>query len=140
MPAIGNITFDCANPRLLSDFWSDVMGYEHSDYPPEMRAALVAAGLTEDDLAARGVAWGGPGTQRFYFQRVPEGKVVKNRVHVDLNSAGEGRATPEQIDAEVERIVGLGATVLHKADNTFGPYPEYHYVMADPEGNEFCVQ
>ena len=42
---IGNIVFDCANPRLLSDFWSDVLGYPHADFPPEMRAELLAAGL-----------------------------------------------------------------------------------------------
>ena len=42
--------------------------------------------------------------------------------------------------AEVERLVGLGATVIRKHDSTWGPWPEYHYVMADPEGNEFCVQ
>ena len=71
---------------------------------------------------------------------MPEGKVVKNRVHVDLNAAAHGRATRDQVDAEVERIVALGATVLAKHDSHWGPYPEYHYVLADPEGNEFCVQ
>jgi catechol 2,3-dioxygenase-like lactoylglutathione lyase family enzyme len=140
MPAVGNITFDCSNPHLISDFWSDVMGYERSDYPPELRAELLAAALTEDDLAMRGLAWGGPGTQRFFFNRVPEGKVVKNRVHVDLNAVENGRAAPEQVDAEVERIVALGARVLNKRDDRWGPYSEYHYVLADPEGNEFCVQ
>jgi catechol 2,3-dioxygenase-like lactoylglutathione lyase family enzyme len=140
MPRIGNITFDCADPTRLSDFWSDVMHYERSELPEEMRTALLAAGVPEASLGDRGVAWGGPGTQRFFFQRVPEPKVVKNRVHLDL-SLGEGRpSTREEVDAEVERVVALGATVLGRYDSSWGPYPEYHYTLADPEGNEFCIQ
>jgi catechol 2,3-dioxygenase-like lactoylglutathione lyase family enzyme len=138
---VGNIVFDCADPRELSNFWSDVLGYPRSEYPEEMRAALLASGLSEDDLALRSVAMDPTGeSPRLFFQRVPEGKVVKNRVHLDINSTPGRRATPEEVDAEVERVVGLGATVLHRSDGAWGPYPEYHYVMADPEGNEFCIQ
>ncbi|MPZ28582.1 MAG: hypothetical protein GEV12_19820 [Micromonosporaceae bacterium] len=69
-----------------------------------------------------------------------ERKQAKNRMHLDIN-VGDGRpAEHPAIDAEVERLVGLGATVTRKHDGSFGPWPEYHYVMADPEGNEFCVQ
>lgn len=140
MPAIGNITFDCADPQRQSDFWSDVMGYERSVLPQEMRDALLAAGETEESLSDRSVAWGGPGTQRFYFQRVPEPKTVKNRVHLDLRVGDGAPATHEAVDAEVERIVALGATVLYKRESSWGPYPEYHWTLQDPEGNEFCVQ
>jgi catechol 2,3-dioxygenase-like lactoylglutathione lyase family enzyme len=138
---IGNIVFDCENPRELSHFWSDVLGYPRADYPEDMRAALLSAGLSEDDLAARSVAIDPTGeSPRLFFQRVPEGKVVKNRVHLDVNATPGRRASPAEVDAEVERVVALGATVLHLADALWGPYPEYHYVLADPEGNEFCVQ
>ena len=53
---LGNITFDCADPRTLSYFWADVFGYPHQDWPPEMKAELLSKGLTEDDLDSRGVA------------------------------------------------------------------------------------
>ena len=74
------------------------------------------------------------------FQRVPEGKTVKNRVHLDI-SATPGRApSREEVDAERDRIVALGASVLRVVDEMWGPFPEYHSIMADPEGNEFCIQ
>jgi len=137
---IGNITFDCANPRELSQFWAAVLGYPWQDWPPEMKAQLLAGGLTEADLEEKSVAMDPTGVgQRLYFQRVPEGKVVKNRVHLDINPSPEGKATSEQIDAEKDRIVALGATVHHLQDEQWGPLREYHYVMQDPEGNEFCI-
>ena len=138
---ISNIVFDCENPRELSHFWADVLGYPRADYPEEMRAALLSAGLSEDDLAARSVAIDPTGeSPRLFFQRVPEGKVAKNRVHIDVNATPGRRAAPAEVDAEVERVVALGGTVLHRVDSLWGPYPEYHYVLADPEGNEFCIQ
>jgi catechol 2,3-dioxygenase-like lactoylglutathione lyase family enzyme len=138
---IHNITFDCADPDALSAFWAQALGYAKRALPPDMRAELLAAGLTEEDLRARGLAedpqGGGP---RLLFQRVPEPKTAKNRMHMDILAVPGRRATTEEVDAEVERLQGLGATVLRKSDGSWGPYPEYHYVMADPEGNEFCVQ
>lgn len=142
MPSkVGNIVFDCANPRALSHFWSDVLGYPRAEWPPEMRAELLAGGLTDEDLDNRGIAEDPDGVgPRFFFQKVPEPKVVKNRVHVDINATAGRRATPEEVDAEKDRIVALGATVIRKYDEPWGPVLEYHYVMADPEGNEFCIQ
>jgi hypothetical protein len=70
----------------------------------------------------------------------PEGKQAKNRMHLDINAGEGGPPEHQQVDAEVERLVGLGATVIHKHDAARGPWPEYHYVMADPEGNEFCIR
>ena len=117
------------------------MGYPRAEYPDEMREALLSAGMTEEELAARSIAEDPAGeSPRLFFQRVPESKAVKNRVHVDVNAAPGRRATPEEVDAEMERVVALGAIVLHRRDAMWGPYPEYHYVMADPEGNEFCIQ
>jgi hypothetical protein len=76
---------------------------------------------------------------RLYFQRVPEAKTVKNRVHLDLNVSG-GHGTPlaerrRRCDAEVERLLGVGATRLGTVEEAGG----FAVNMADPEGNEFDV-
>ena len=77
---------------------------------------------------------------RIFFQRVPEPKERKNRVHLDVN-AGGGRGTPEDerraaVDGAVERAIGLGATKVRYVEER----GERHYVMQDTEGNEFCLQ
>jgi len=77
---------------------------------------------------------------RIYLQRVPEAKTVKNRVHLDLNISGGPSGGPveerrRRVDAEVERLLGLGATRQRAAEELGG----YWVVMQDPEGNEFCV-
>jgi predicted enzyme related to lactoylglutathione lyase len=103
-----NITFDCDDPERLSDFWSAVTGYERTELIPGELARLRAPD-------PRGV-------RHLLFFKVPEPKVSKSRVHVDL-------ATRDR-DAEVERLRTLGATVLQEKPIV---------VMADPEGNEFCI-
>jgi catechol 2,3-dioxygenase-like lactoylglutathione lyase family enzyme len=136
-----NITFDCADPRSLSHFWSDVLGYPRGEYPEELRNSLLESGLSDAELLDRSVAEDPEGLgPRLYFHRVPEPKRAKNRIHLDLFAVAGQAATPEEVDAEVERIVALGASVIRKHDAMWGPFREYHYVMADPEGNEFCVQ
>jgi catechol 2,3-dioxygenase-like lactoylglutathione lyase family enzyme len=138
---LGNITFDCADPRTLSYFWADVFGYPHKDWPPEMRAELLSKGLTEDDLDSRGVAEDPAGEgPRLFFQRVPEGKTAKNRMHIDVRANPERRATAEQLVAEKDRVVALGATVVVEFNTDWGPFEDHHFVMQDPEGNEFCIQ
>jgi hypothetical protein len=76
---------------------------------------------------------------RLFFQQVPEGKVVKNRVHLDIN-ASEGTTDPNErrrvITSEVQRLTDAGASVLHEMEER----GEFWVVMQDPEGNEFCVQ
>ncbi|WP_326837303.1 VOC family protein [Amycolatopsis rhabdoformis] len=135
------ITFDCAEPERVARFWCEVLGYvvppapegfaSWADYdrslPPEQRGASFACG------DPNGV---GP---RLYFQRVPEGKVVKNRVHLDVR-AGTGLVGAERaatLEAEGARLVALGATRLHllEADEE----NESCLVMQDVEGNEFCL-
>ncbi len=76
---------------------------------------------------------------RFFFQRVPEGKTAKNRMHIDVRATPGRRPTPEELVAEKDRVVALGATVLVDYDDNWGPVPERHFVMQDPEGNEFCI-
>ncbi|MGH3665486.1 MAG: VOC family protein [Egibacteraceae bacterium] len=138
---VGNITFDCADPERLCAFWAGALGYEKGELPPDLRAELLAAGLSEEELGDRGVADDPEGHgPRLFFQRVPELKQAKNRMHLDINATPGRRAERHEVDAEVERLTALGAAVLHRHHSAWGPYPEYHYVMADPEGNEFCVQ
>jgi len=121
---LGNITFDCADPKALSDFWAAVFGYPHAEWPPELKAELLASGLTEENLASRGVAEDPTGEgPRFFFQRVP-GK----------------HPTASELETEKDRIVALGATVVVDYDQPWGSVTDHHIVMQDPEGNEFCVQ
>lgn len=135
------ITFDCASPRAVGRFWCAVLGYEAA-LPPEGsgdRAGSDASGSTEGPdawFAARDPSGVGP---RLYFQRVPEGKVVKNRVHLDVRVAAghTGDARVAMLEAEAARLVGLGATRLRllEADDE----NEACLVMRDVEGNEFCL-
>ena len=137
------VTFDAANPPALAAFWGELIGYVEQD-PPEgfdsWEAWAVANDLPReswDDYTAR-VDPDGVGP-RLYFQRVPEPKTAKNRVHLDL-AVGGGRGTPPEesrrlVAAAVERAVAAGATKLREVDER----DEHWVVMADPEGNEFCL-
>ncbi len=109
---IFNVTFDCNDPRRLSAFWTQVTGYE--------------AVMERDDFVGL-QAPDKRGLRRMLFFKVPEPKVAKSRMHVDL-------ATKDP-EAEVKRLVGLGATMVeHRKGNGTA-----WTVMLDPEGNEFCV-
>lgn len=139
------VTFDAHDPDLLSRFWADALHYRVPD-PPEGHASWEdwarAEGIPEerwnDASAAEDPDGGGP---RLFFQKVPEGKTAKNRMHLDLNaSPGPGTAFEEKkrlVDAEVERLKALGATDDRGAIEERG---SYWVRMRDPEGNEFCVQ
>ncbi|HJT37329.1 MAG TPA: VOC family protein, partial [Actinomycetota bacterium] len=102
---------------------------------------LRAMGIPEDDWNSAGAAVDPDGKgPRLYFQRVPEAKVAKNRVHLDVNVGG-GRETPleerrARVDAEAQRAVSLGARELYRIDER----GEFHITLQDPEGNEFCLQ
>ena len=104
------VVIDCADPVALAEFWASFTGYEvaHQD------DAWVS--LRSPD-----------GGDRISFQKVPEPKTVKNRVHIDWRS--------DDRVAEVARLRGLGATEI--ATRSLGDFT--WTVMADPEGNEFCV-
>jgi hypothetical protein len=137
------VTFDAADPPALAAFWGELIGYVEQD-PPEgfdsWEAWAVANDLPRerwDDYAAR-VDPDGVGP-RLYFQRVPEPKTAKNRVHLDLSVSG-GRGTPMEeirtnVAAAVERAVAAGATKVREVDEN----GEHWVVMQDPEGNEFCL-
>lgn len=138
------IVIDCADPARLAGFWATALGYV-VQAPPEgfdsWESFLIEMGVpeTEWNSASAVVDPTGEGP-RIFFQRVPEPKSVKNRVHLDLNAGGE-HGTPLQerkpnVDAEVARLVGAGATVVGPMERL----GEYWVVLRDPEGNEFCVQ
>jgi glyoxalase superfamily protein len=135
------VTFDCAEPERVARFWCDVLGYVVPPAPEgfaswdEFDQALPAEqrGSAFACIDPSGV---GP---RLFFQRVPEGKVVKNRVHLDVR-VGVGLVGEERVAAlegECARLVALGAhrVRLLPADEV----NESCLVMQDVEGNEFCL-
>jgi Glyoxalase-like domain len=137
------IVFDCADPDALAHFWADALHYQVQPPPPGFDTwedFLRAHNVPEDRWDSASAIVDPDGVlPRIYFQKVPEPKQVKNRIHLDLNQ-GTRETPPEErrarVDMEVERLKGLGARELYRKSE-FG---EYHVTMADPEGNEFCVQ
>ena len=107
---IYTVTIDCADPRRLSEFWSAALDYRIA-YQDDDEVAIESRSGSDSALL---------------LLRVPDAKVTKNRIHLDLN--------PDDQEAEVERLIGLGAS---KVD--IGQGETTWVVMADPEGNEFCV-
>jgi len=143
MPETLQVVIDCSDPDRIADFWAEALGYIKQP-PPEgfdtWEDALRHFGVPEERWGSASAVVDPEGKKpRIYFQKVPEPKTVKNRVHIDVNMAT--RATPLEerrrlVDEHVEKLTGLGATKLRASDQD----GEYHVVMQDPEGNEFCVQ
>jgi hypothetical protein len=143
MAAGVQVVIDCADPARLSEFWAAVLGYKLQDPPTgfdSWQALLEARGVprSEWNSASAVVDPEGRGP-RFYFQRVPESKSVKNRVHVDVDVTG-GPSTPlderrARAQAESTRVQTLGARELWVNDDWRG----FSIVLQDPEGNEFCL-
>jgi hypothetical protein len=107
---IKSVSFDAVDALALARFWAAALGSDVDEDSTAGKAFVEAAG------------WGGP---NIWFTQVPEPKTAKNRLHFDLRAPGP-------MDDEVARLEGLGAVVLHR-------FP-HNVVMADPEGNEFCVE
>ncbi len=136
------VVFDCADPDKLASFWAGALHYKKQDPPavswPDF---LKAQGIPESEWNSASAVVDPDGNgPRIYFQRVPEDKVVKNRVHLDLNVGGPRSAPADErrrrVDAEVDRLVKLGA----RQSRTIEERGEYFINMFDPEGNEFDVQ
>ena len=135
------VAIDCADPARLADFWAAALpGYSVQPPPPGFEswpAFLTAQGVAEERFNdASAVVGDGP---RIFFQRVPEPKTVKNRVHLDL-LAGGGPSVPleeqrARVRAEVERLQGLGAALVEEHEDLGVAWA----VLTDPEGNEFCA-
>ena len=138
------VTFDCADPNALAGFWNEALGYRYDAPPPGFATweeALDHFGVPEEDRnnASASVDPDERGP-RLFFQRVPEGKTAKNRLHIDIRVAGEGpwdMAERERLIRDLwPRLEAAGATYVREEhyDGALG-----QVVMLDPEGNEFCV-
>ncbi len=138
------VVMDCHDPSRLTAFWATTLGYKLQDPPSgfdSWPAFLAAQGVPADEWNSASAIVDPEGQgPRIYFQRVPEPKTVKNRLHLDVNASGSSDLSPDErrarIDTAVERLVKEGATRLR----TLEQRDEYWVVLADPEGNEFCVQ
>jgi glyoxalase superfamily protein len=143
MAAGVQVVIDCADPDRLAHFWAAALGYKLQDPPPgfdSWQAALQANGVPESEWNSASAVVDPEGKgPRFYFQRVPEPKTTKNRLHVDLSVAGGPSVPLEERKArahtEAARLQTLGATHLWINDDWRG----FSIVMQDPEGNEFCL-
>jgi len=139
------LVIDCADPEPLARFWAAALGYEF-EAPPAGFATwndfYRKLGVPEEELADVVDRISDPEGQgpSIWFHVVPDTKVVKNRLHLDIHASGEwtdpiGTRT-KRVDAEAARLAGLGATIT-------GPFEEGldHYAvgMKDPEGNEFDI-
>ncbi|MET8329281.1 VOC family protein [Streptomyces sp. NPDC005181] len=143
------LVIDATDPHAQADFWARTLGYLVEDNSALIERLLALGAVPEAaaveshgrrawrDLAAvrhpddpyeeeSGTGLG----RRLLFQRVPEPKAGKNRLHLDVHTG------PERREAEAFRLEGLGATRLRKVAEPGGTW----WVLADPEGNEFCVQ
>ncbi len=138
------VTFDCGDPSGLAAFWAEVLRYE-VQAPPDGFAswdeALEAFGVPKSEWNSRSAIVDPEETRpRIFFQRVPEGKVAKNRVHLDVRSAPglEGDDRMAALEAAAARLLALGASKVRRIDPA-PPMENGFIVMTDPEGNEFCL-
>jgi hypothetical protein len=138
------VTFDCVDPAALASFWAAALGYQEQPPPPgfdSWDAFLDSVGVPEGQRNDRSAAVPVDGTgPRLFFQRVPEPKTAKNRVHLDVRAAPglDDQERMAALETEADRLVGLGATRVRR----FEPGAEMSngfIVMTDPEGNEFCL-
>lgn len=148
MAATFHVAFDCADPGLLARFWADALGYQLEDPPAGFdgwnsywRSVGVPVEELDSEDGADSIVDPAGACPRIWFQPVPEGKTVKNRVHFDIQVSG-GRTADlairkERVDAEVERLVIVGATKLRVLEQP--GLDHYAVAMSDPEGNEFDV-
>jgi predicted enzyme related to lactoylglutathione lyase len=112
-----SVIVDCRDPRRQAEWWAQVLAYRVNQRNPDE--------FQVSDPADAGGS--------LYFMKVPEPKVGKNRLHLDL-------VTPGSMEAEVARLVEAGAQVVEvRQDPASFDNPDTWAVMRDPEGNEFCV-
>ncbi|CAN5422857.1 VOC family protein [soil metagenome] len=137
------VTFDCADPAGQAAFWAEALGYV-LDEPPAGFAtweeALDAWHVPADQRNSASAVHDPDGTgPRLFFQQVPEGKVAKDRQHLDVRAAtglsGEDRMAA--LETECDRLVALGASRQQRFEP--GGMSSGHIVMLDPEGHEFCL-
>ncbi len=138
------MTFDCADPGTLAQFWCAALGYQLDAPPPGFEtwdAFLDTVGVPQERRNDRSACSDPTGSgPRLFFQKVPEHKSAKNRVHLDVRAAPglEGDERMSALESECERLVILGAHRVRRDE----PEPLISaglVVMTDPEGNEFCL-
>ena len=116
-PTVSRLQIDCREPVRLSQFWCELLGYEERGRIGDPPQYLAIAGHQPNSL-------------RLCFQRVPEAKVGKNRLHLDL--------AVEDLDAATAEVINLGGTRPRRSDlHEFGMRWR---ILCDPEGNEFCIE
>lgn len=125
MASIQDVVFDCAHPAAVARFWAATLdGYAVAPYDEAELDRLRGMGIDDPEDDPTVLVEAGTGViPRLWFQRVPEPRTVKNRVHLDLSAP--------DTEAELDRLVRLGATVVIRYDRLTQ--------LADPEGNEFCL-
>lgn len=143
------IAWDCVSPSRMTQFWSQALGYRVEDPPNGFETwndYWASIGVPSDELDPDGDGSdslvdpdkNGP---RIWFQVVPEGKSVKNRLHLDIRASG-GRSVElpvrkERVHARAEELIALGARRLRVLEQE--GLDHYAEVMADPEDNKFCI-
>jgi catechol 2,3-dioxygenase-like lactoylglutathione lyase family enzyme len=146
------ITFNARDPRALSVFWRDALGYVHPGPPgvdlPDGADPLAAwdeflagIGVPEEQRTASSAVEDPDGRgPRLFFQRVPQERSGGNRVHLDVRAAPglQGEERMAALEAECARLVALGATRVRRHEPA-PPLAGGHIVLTDPEGNVFCL-
>jgi hypothetical protein len=140
------LTIDANDPAALARFWGQALGYQpgpptepettwHAHYRSRLADKAAFDDRIFDPAGLRPPIW---------FQQVPETKSGKNRLHLDLYPTGRDNALPMDrriavVEAKVDEMVGLGASVERRTRYDDPDDPVYYVVMHDPEGNEFCI-
>ncbi len=133
MARLNNITFACEEPVRLAEFWREALRYEHLDVPAEIQAEVDAA-IDRGELDATGWAMlvnpegSGP---RLLFQRRPKSSPENIPIHLDLSA--------DDPEAELERLLALGARLVERKSHRIGRFEEHWAVLKDPEDNGFCL-
>jgi hypothetical protein len=138
------LTVDCADPDRLARFWAEVLGYVPEPPPlghSSWREYYAALGVDDDVDGVDSLVDPDGAGPRIWFQKVPESKSAKNRLHLDV-AAGVSRDAPLEeraraIRAVADRLVAIGATVVREVDGEGIDF--FGVTLLDPEGNEFCV-
>ena len=122
--------FDCTDAAPLARFWAAALGWSVAPYDEDELERLASKGVydPEDDPSVMVEPPAGSDLPVLFFTEVPEGKMTKNRVHLDV-------LADDDLEAEVERLEAMGASIHNWTEGDGGVW----CVMLDPEGNEFCV-
>ena len=145
-PLSFQVVLDCADPHELAQWWTQTLGWSMEPTDEDFIRQMIAQGYATDAdtrtwhdqlwwATGAGVSQPDPpdgsGCRRVLFQKVPEEKAGKNRMHLDLRVTADGSDLDEVRDA----LLARGASFLHEGAEG----PHRWYTMADPEGNEFCI-